>query len=97
MTGSKILATALVAVVTIGSSSAAMAASASHVEGDRATTALNLLEDNGYGVPLAKTPDRLAGFAQFQTDGRDFATYIVRHGVAERLKIDPENGKVMRS
>lgn len=97
ITPSKTLPAVLAAFVTIGCASAAMAAIPSHIEDNRATTALNLLEDKGYGVPLARHADRLAGFTQFQADGRAFAAYVVRNGAAQRLRIDPEAGSVTHS
>lgn len=88
---SAILATALTAAL----SSAAMAAEASHAEDNRATAALNLLENNGYGIPLGSR-NPLGSYAQFETDGPGFSAYAVRDGVARKLHIDPDAGGISR-
>ncbi len=92
-TRSKYLLAALAMALSIGPIAAASAAPAAHVQDNRATKALNLLENQGYGIPLG-TRDPLGSYAQFQTEGHHFAVYAVRHGVAERLRIDPETGLI---
>jgi hypothetical protein len=88
-----ILTAILATTLTVGSVSVALASPRSHTEDNRATAALNLLENSGYGIPLgSKTP--LGSYAQFQTEGNDFAAYVVNNGIAERLRIDPDSGRI---
>ncbi len=94
VTQSKILLAALATALTLGTASIALAAPASHVQDDRATAALNLLENKGYGIPLG-THDPLGSYAQFQIEGNHFAVYAVRHGVAQRLQVHPGSGMII--
>jgi hypothetical protein len=52
-------------------------------QGDRATTALNLLEANGY-----------TSFSNFQPAGRDFQVTVIRDGRPTVVTVDPDSGRI---
>ena len=52
-------------------------------QGDRATTALNLLEANGY-----------TSFSNFQPAGHDFQATVIRDGRPTVVTIDPDSGQI---
>ncbi|OYV38741.1 MAG: hypothetical protein B7Z80_09225 [Rhodospirillales bacterium 20-64-7] len=85
-----ILTSALVSgtVMTVGSGAAwAQAASGGGwQEGNRATQALNMLEDQGY-----------TRFSNFQANGQDFTADVLKGNRTMQVTIDPASGQIHRS
>jgi hypothetical protein len=50
---------------------------------DRETKALNLLEAKGYG-----------SFANFKSDGKDYAATVTEAGHNMTVRVDPDNGQI---
>jgi hypothetical protein len=86
---SNYLLASLAAALALGPTVGAMAASASpapgHVQDDRATAALNLIEAHDY-----------SNFRDFRADGQKFtASAVLDNGKTVHLEINPDTGQIV--